>query len=231
MSNKPLINNLRDAATLDQALAKKIAGILREAITQRGVATLAVSGGGTPRAMLQLLAAQALDWSRVQLLLVDERWLPEGHKDRNETMLRATLLQGQAAACQYVPLKSADERVEDGQFVTEEALDDLPWPLDVVHLGMGSDGHTASWFHDAPEYPQLQQISRQRCIAIHPNSAPYPRLSLTPAAVFDSRHIFVHLTGNSKREVLEQALFKGADYPIALVLKQKQVPVEVYWAP
>ncbi|AKH69212.1 6-phosphogluconolactonase [Spongiibacter sp. IMCC21906] len=231
MSNKPLMNSLPDSTALDEALVKKISKTLAAALNERGEASLAVSGGSTPKGMLTRLASEPLDWSRIHVLLVDERWLATDHDDSNENMLRQTLLKGEAAHCQYLSLKTDDELAKDGQFTVEEILEELPWPLDVVHLGMGSDGHTASWFHDAPEYQTLQNISKQRCLAVHPNSAPYPRLSLSPAAVFDSRHVFIQLTGKTKRELLEQALFKGADYPISIVLHQDKVPVEIYWAP
>lgn len=231
MSSKPLMNSLADARALDTALSSKIARQLAAALDARGQASLAVSGGSTPRQMLTLLGQQPLDWTRIHVLLVDERWLPPDHSDSNENMLRHTLLQGPAEHCQYLSLKTADLTASDGQFTVEEQLEALTWPLDVVHLGMGSDGHTASWFHDAPEYPSLQRICEQRCIAVHPNSAPYPRLSLTPAAVFNSRHIFIQLTGKTKRELLEQALFKDADYPISRVLHQTGVPVDIFWSP
>ncbi|GAB3375658.1 6-phosphogluconolactonase [Spongiibacter taiwanensis] len=231
MSNKPLMNSLPDSAALNQALATKIAKLLDAALAERGEASLAVSGGSTPKEMFTLLAQKPLDWSRIHVLLVDERWLPADHSDSNEHLLRQTLLQGPASQCQYLPLKTEDLSPVDGQFTTEERLDELPWPLDVVHLGMGGDGHTASWFADAPEYPGLKNACAQRCIAVHPNSAPYPRLSLTPAAVFDSRHIFVQLTGKTKRELLERALFKDADYPISKVLHQSRAPVDIFWSP
>lgn len=231
MNNKPLINSLPNNAALDAALVKKISKILADAVSARGQASLAVSGGNTPRNMLAQLADEVLDWPRIHVLLVDERWVPTDHDDSNENMLRHTLLRGEAAHCQYLSLKTEDELAKDGQFSAEEILEELPWPLDVVHLGMGNDGHTASWFHDAPEYQQLQNLHTQRCIAVHPNSAPYPRLTLTPAAVLESRHVFIQLTGESKRELLEQAFVKGADYPISLVLHQDKVPVEIYWSP
>jgi 6-phosphogluconolactonase len=231
MNNKPTLILMPNRAELDKVLSEQIYAGLSLAIKQDGYASLAVSGGRTPAAMLTMLGSKALDWEKLQTLLVDERWLRPDHEQSNEKMLRDSLLSGGASQSQYIPLVNDCANADDGQHQTEILLDTLNWPLTIVHLGMGNDGHTASWFHDAPEYPNIMHAHEQHCIAIHPGAAPYTRISLTPAAVFNSNKIVIQLYGKAKRDILESALARDADYPISLVLHQQQVPVEIYWAP
>lgn len=231
MNNKPTLILLPNRDELDQLLSHDIATTLNVALQNHGKASLAVSGGSTPSNMLSLLGQAALDWPAVQTLLVDERWLPAKHANSNEAMLRNSLLKGAAGNSRYLPLKNQANTADDGQYETEELLDALEWPLNIVHLGMGDDGHTASWFTDAPEYTKLCAAHSQHCFAVHPGAAPYPRITLSPNAVFNSEKIVVHITGKAKRDVLERALSQDADYPISMVLRQQQVPVDIYWAP
>lgn len=231
MSKKPTLILFPNRDELDQTLAANIAATLNTALHTHGNASIAVSGGSTPQNMFSLLSKSPINWPAVQTLLVDERWLPADHEGSNERMLRNTLLTGEAAKCTYLPLKNSAETADDGQYALEEKLDSLAWPLTLVHLGMGDDGHTASWFYDAPEYPGLCAAHSQHCFAVHPGTAPYARISLSPAAVFNSEKIVIHITGKTKRAVLEAALAESAEHPISMVLRQQQVPVDIYWAP
>ncbi len=229
--NKPTLIPLSDRQEQAEVIANSISQSLADALGARPRASLAVSGGSTPEAMFQLLGAKALAWQNIDCLLVDERWLPDGHADRNDSLLKRSLLDGPASACRYLAMKTHHSSPKDGQFYLDQQLAELDWPLDVIHLGMGDDGHTASWFHDAPEYEDLQHSIEQHCMAVHPGAAPYERISLTPAAVFNSRRIIVQITGQRKREVLDAALAGDSSYPIEMVLHQNNVPVEIYWAP
>ncbi|POP51832.1 6-phosphogluconolactonase [Zhongshania marina] len=231
MNNKPTLILLPNRDELDQVLSRDIANILATSLHNHGSASLAVSGGSTPENMLSLLGQAPLDWPLVQTLLVDERWVANDHASSNEAMLRKTLLKSAASSSKYLPLKNNADSAENGQYLLEAELDALTWPLSLVHLGMGEDGHTASWFHDAPEYQALRTAHAQHCFAVQPGSAPYPRITLSPNAVFNSEKIVIHITGRAKREVLEKALSQDADYPISMVLHQQQVPVDIYWAP
>jgi len=231
MNNKPTLILLPNRDELNTVLNKDIAKYLTTALSKQGAASLAVSGGSSPAEMLTLLGKQNLDWAKIQTLLVDDRWVNADHSDSNQAMLNKTLFSGLAANSRYLPLKNEAADVNDGQYACEEQLAELAWPLTIVHLGMGNDGHTASWFHDAPEYPMLTAAHEQHCTAVHPSAAPYSRISLTPAAVLNSERIVIQIFGKAKRDVLEAALAKDADFPISLVLHQQRVPVDIYWAP
>ena len=140
---------------LDDALARHVAGQLRQDIAIHGAASLAVSGGGTPRNMFQRLSRCELDWSRVWITLVDERWVDPGDADSNERLVRQYLLQNKADSARFVGLKSAHADPAQGIAEISRRLARIPRPFTRVILGMGADGHTASWFPQAANLEAL----------------------------------------------------------------------------
>ena len=201
-------------------IAERIATILSDAIAVRGIATIALSGGRSPRPVLEALAQATLDWSMLIVTLVDERWVDA-----------ETLLQGPAAAARFVPMKTDAADAYAGQPDVERAFAALPWPLDIILLGMGDDGHTASLF---PEGRELAEglATDALTIAATPPAAPHQRLSLTASAILKSRHIFLQISGASKKAVYDRALAGGPveELPIRLALLQDSVPVDIWIA-
>lgn len=228
----------RDA--LAQALAERIANCLRRAIDLRQRAGIALSGGSTPIDLFRYLAQHTLDWQRVTATLVDERWVDPDSPDSNEGLAHQHLQQDCAKHLRLVGLKSDHTSPEQALASVEARLEALPWPLDCVHLGMGLDGHTASWFADAPEYEAMmafssressrQESSAPKLMAVHPRTAPWPRISLSPRAVLSAREIVIQLNGDDKRVILDRALAGDTTLPITRVL-QSNAPVTIYWAP
>ncbi len=210
-------------------IAARIATLLSDAIAQRGVATLAVSGGRSPRPVLEALSKVPLDWTKLIVTLVDERWVDPVSADSNERLVRETLLQGPATAARFVPMKNGAVDAYAGQSAVEADFAALPWPFDIILLGMGDDGHTASLF---PEGKELAEglSSDAYTIAATPPVAPHQRLSLTAHAILQSRHIFLQIGGAGKKAVYDQALAGGPieELPIRLALLQDKVPVEVW---
>ncbi len=219
-----------DRARLDAALAEHLAERLRADTAERGRALLALSGGSTPRGMLQCLAACELDWRRVVVTLVDERWVPPEHEDSNERMVRENLLRGPAAAAELVGLKSPPASPSAGLAETEPRIAALPLPFSATVLGMGADGHTASWFPRAANLRDLLDPERSSLVGItDPVTAAHPRITLTLSAVLASREIILHITGAEKRRILETATERGL--PVSAVTGQSATPVTVWWAP
>ncbi|QGP78649.1 6-phosphogluconolactonase [Sphingobium sp. CAP-1] len=210
-------------------IAARIAAILSDAIGARGVASIALSGGRSPRPVLEALSAVDLDWSKVIVTLVDERWVAPDSSDSNERLVRETLLQGPAAAARFVPMKNEAANAYAGQSAVEADFAALPWPLDIILLGMGDDGHTASLF---PEGKELAEglTSKALTIAATPPVAPHQRLSLTAHGILQSRHIFLQIGGAAKKAVYDRALAGGPveELPIRLALLQDDVPVDVW---
>lgn len=220
------------APMLVDALAPDIAHRLSQAVHQRGQASLVVSGGRTPVPLFEALAAQNAPWSSISVTLADERWVPTDSADSNERLVRKHLLRGPAADARFVGLYNGADTPANGEAACADALADLPRPFDVVILGMGDDGHTASLFPGSPEL-EAALASNRPCAAVTADKAPRERMTLTPAALLDSRRIIVHIAGADKWTMLQTAATPGAieQYPVRAVLHQDQVPVQVHWSP
>ncbi|NQD37496.1 6-phosphogluconolactonase [Permianibacter sp. IMCC34836] len=217
---------------LFDAAAEQVAEQLERAIAQRGLAMLAVSGGKSPEALFLRLSAMLLPWRRIQITLVDERFVPPDHADSNERLVRETLLQGRAAQAHWLPLYQPGISIEAAAQMADEALQQWPLPFDAVVLGMGDDGHTASWFPDADELSSLLALDNTKRVAVsHPKKAPHARLTLTRAAVLNSRLIQLLIPGANKQPVFQRARQDAAplvELPVRAVLHQDRVPVHVY---
>lgn len=216
------------------ALAESIAEDLRRAVQRRGRASLIVSGGSTPLLLFEALSAQDVPWDKVWVSLADERWVDPDDDASNEKLVRTKLLVSSAASAHFVPMKNDAATPEEGEASCEAALAELPRPFDVVVLGMGEDGHTASLFPGAAGLEEALDLASERlCAAVRPPEASHPRMTLTLAALLYSRRTVVHITGEAKWQVYRQALAPGPahDPPIRAVLGRGPEPIDVYWAP
>lgn len=223
-----------DSLALAHALSGEVKVDLEEAIAVRKTASLVVSGGRTPRLFFQQLSAEPLPWDQVWVTLADERWVDTTSTDSNERFVRATLLTGKAQAAHFVGMKNPAPTPEAGADWAWRSMSRVPRPYDVVVLGMGDDGHTASLFPGSLGLPRaLDATSQPGCVAINALPAPHARVSLNLAALLDSRRIILHIEGEAKWSVLSQALEPGSalEFPVRAVLHQREVPVDVFWCP
>lgn len=219
-----------DTASLDSALAEVLASSLRTALDQQPRASIALSGGSTPKAMFRQLARCELDWERVDVTLVDERWVSRDSPDSNERLLRENLLQGPAASARLVGLTTAAPDAFAAVPEISSRITELQLPFAAVVLGMGGDGHTASWFPQASNLGTLlDPEARALVAATEPVTAAHTRITLTLAAVLRSRTIALHITGDAKKAVLAGAAAAGL--PVAAVLQQTVTPIDIWWAP
>lgn len=215
---------------LAAALAETVAQALAEAIERRGQAFLAVSGGTTPTRFFRALSEQALAWPKVTVTLVDERFVPEDSPRSNAALVRATLLAGKAAAARFAPLYRPAASVGQAADEANAGLAALPWPLDVAIFGMGTDGHTASFFPDAANLDALlDPATGAFVLPVHAASAGEPRLTLPLARLLEAGTLALHIEGSEKRAVLEAALRPGGDKPVSAVFAHARRPVPVYW--
>ena len=206
-------------------LADELAADLQQAITDRGQASLAVSGGRTPRHVFEQLRSAGLDWKRVTITLTDERWVPASHPDSNEKLVRDFLLQGAAASATFIPLYGGEASPDAGQSACETRLKNIELPFDAVYLGMGSDGHFASLFPGDP----AGEVHSSCCIAVPAKNGRQSRMSLTAPTVLRARKVYLLYSGLEKQATYAEAIKPGSfmELPLRRVLLQDQAPVIV----
>src|ERR1700677_1459599 len=195
---------------------------LRGAIAARGVALLIVSGGKSPARFFDRLSNVDLDWTRVAITLADERRVPDDSARSNARLVRQRLLRNRAKAASFTPL--ADVRLpEDQELAAASArIANLPMPADVVVLGMGDDGHTASWFPGADGLAEaMDPAARQLVAPIVAPDAPEPPLPLTGRVILRARAIALEIQGAAKLATFAAALEPGPEeaMPIRAVLR------------
>lgn len=213
------------------ALADHIAAVLESAVTQRGNASIVVCGGTSPLATFRFLRQKKLPWHNIAIVPSDERLVPVDHPDSNEGMIRRELMQDEAAVAQFVSLATAGTRNKQQLSGLNAQLNSLVKPIDVVVLGMGHDGHTASLFPNSVNI-SIALSSDDACVIQHPPHLDDARLSLTPRLLLAAREIVLLFFGDDKRAIYEQAIDAGPveELPIRFVLHQEQVSIRRYWA-
>jgi 6-phosphogluconolactonase len=220
---------------LADAVAGDVGFIIESAIDARDASLIAVPGGKTGPAIFKKLAEQKLQWKKVAIIPTDDRLAPVDSDLSNvREIARAFLPLG----ARVVPLTSeaAGDYKAAGN-AADARLQDLPWPPDLVWLGMGADGHTASIFPGADFQAALDAPKARRAIGVMPDplpsDAPVARVTLTRAAILSARTVLITITGQQKREVLEQAIADGqsSKLPIGRVLAEAEQPIDIHWCP
>jgi 6-phosphogluconolactonase len=231
---EPPATRYPDLDTLSRELAGHIAADLSAAITVRGLASLVVSGGRSPVKLFECLRTQTLDWSRVCVALADERWVDPTDPASNERLVHDVLLQERAAVARFTGLKNGAATPELGAVLAWKAFADVPRPFDVVMLGMGDDGHTASLFPGSPNLTiALDETAAAGCVGMWSPTPPQARLSLNLAALLESRRIVILITGEAKWQTYVAASRPGPVelMPVRAILRQHRTPVHVVWSP
>ena len=220
-----------NSESLASDLCQCIGEILTEAIRKKGRASMAVSGGSTPIRLFKEFSLLSIDWTKIDLTLADDRWVDAKNADSNELLVRTHLMKNKAAKVNFISLKNDAKTAKEGQKFSEKMLRKITLPFDVVILGMGSDGHTASLFPCSDELPEAMKLNNSNyLISTSPKTAPYERISLTARVIFDSKNVFLHLNGSSKLHTLESAMeYKDLNkMPIYTFLKNG---LSIYWSP
>jgi 6-phosphogluconolactonase len=222
-----------DKPTLAKELAEAVADRIRTAIAERGVAAVAVSGGSTPARFFQALGkTKDIEWDKVIVTLVDERWVDETNDRSNALLVNERMLQGPAATARFFPLYSGgDEPDATAVAKTNALLADLPDQFAAVILGMGSDGHTASFFPGGDTLGEALSAEGPT-LAIRAPGAGEPRITFTLPRLLRTDGLYLHIEGEEKAEVLDKALGAGPieDMPVRAVLRSGHT-VTVYWCP
>jgi 6-phosphogluconolactonase len=224
------IFNTREA--LAATLAAQTAQALKQRVASHGHAALAVSGGSTPKLFLELLSEAPLHWPAIDVTLVDERWIDSSSDRSNEKLIRTCLLRGAAQVANFVPLKNADTRSEMALDEIEVRLRRMPLPFAAVILGMGEDGHTASFFPQGDRLLSALDPQGERAVeSIRAPGALEPRVTLTFPMLNAADYIALHIEGEAKRRALSQAEQNGPieAMPIRAFLREAR-PIDIFWA-
>lgn len=219
---------------LARSLADRVATELSLAINERNQATLAVSGGETPKLFFNYLSQIDIAWDKVTITLVDERFVAPDNLRSNERLVRQHLLKNYAERARFIGLYMRSTTAELAAFSAASRINNIPRPFDVVILGMGLDGHTASFFPGGDRLKQaIDPQSRALVVPIHARGAEEPRLTLTLPLLIEAHFIALHIEGEAKLEKFEQALELGeaAEIPIRAVLRNAATPVQLFWSP
>jgi 6-phosphogluconolactonase len=216
------------------AITVAVAAALRRDLQHNARTRLLVSGGKTPAPVFRALAQAPLDWARVDIALVDERWLRPDDPDSNAHLVRENLLRGHAAVARFETLTRAGRSIEEA--VSDANLHARQVP-GIVLLGMGDDGHTASLF---PHMRGLDNAlaSHNAYVAVDttgcPGAGPWPRrISLTPAGLQSAHTRLLMIRGEDKRAVFERAL-DGTDpheLPVRIAFTTPGAVLQVFWCP
>jgi 6-phosphogluconolactonase len=222
MSAAPQRRSFADGPTLAKEFAQWTAALLQAGVDARGRALLIVSGGTTPKRYFAELAKAAIDWPRVAITLADERRVPDDNPRSNARLLRETLLRERAAAAEFVPLADSRLAPDEELAAANARVAALPLPADLVVLGMGDDGHTASWFPGGDNLARaIDPDTPALALPMQAPGAPEPRLTLTAPLILGARALALHIEGPDKLETLERALGPGPveDMPIRAALR------------
>jgi 6-phosphogluconolactonase len=230
----PTLETFTDSAAWAAACAARLGDALAAALAENGKAVFAGSGGSTPAPIYRVLAGADLDWSRIAVTLVDERYVPESSPESNAVLIRQTLMTGAAAAARFVPLYRSEITVDRAAALAAQALAAEGGRLDAVLLGMGEDGHICSMFPDSPTLKTLLSPDLPPAVLGVPRGrdgeAPgLERLSINLPYLMGARRVVLALTGHAKRAVFErEAGGDPATQPIAALIAAR-VPLDVLW--
>ena len=226
------LNEFSSRNDLDITLADKVADILADAVKLKGKASIAVSGGSTPKGFFERLSNKDLPWKQITITLADERWVDITSDASNTKLVHENLLQNKALDANFFHIKQ-------GEQLTSEVLSDLNLaanatvlPFDVLILGMGEDGHTASLFPCSEEIHAALSKDAAPLLKVVPGTAPHDRITFSYSYLSKSKNTFLHIAGEGKKTVLNQAI-DGDDVtqmPIRAFLHHPSLETSVYWA-
>lgn len=216
------------------AVAGDVGFIVESAVDARNASLIALPGGNAAQPIFQALAGKKLPWKQLTIIPTDERLVPMDDERSNVRGLAKAFLPNGA---RVIPIAAdiADYRLAGNS--ADARLQDLPWPPDLVWLGMGEDGHTASLFAGPDLQDALDAPKARRAVGVMPDpmpkDAPVARVTLTRAAILSARTILITITGDRKRELLEGAIEDGqsSKLPIGRLLAEVDQPIDIHWAP
>ncbi|MET0269003.1 MAG: 6-phosphogluconolactonase [Sphingomonas sp.] len=221
-----------DVGELAEAVAGDIAFIIESALDARGQALVAFPGGSTPAPVFAALAGKKLKWKNVTIIPTDDRLVAPTDALSNVGLIARTFI---PLGARVLPIATENKDHRMAGKAADARLQDLHWPPDLVWLGVGADGHTASIFAGPDLDEALNAPKARRAVGVLPDplpaEAPVARVTLTRAAILSARTVLIALTGADKRKVLEKAIDDGplSAVPVGRVLADAEQPIDIHW--
>ncbi|HSG62198.1 MAG TPA: 6-phosphogluconolactonase [Pseudomonadales bacterium] len=221
---------------LIEALTERCQQRLSDCVSQHGGAAFYVSGGSTPELVYKALSEKAMPWANIHIAMVDERWVDIDHARSNEAFLNRCLRIHAARQAPFVGMKNSATTPHDGWQVCEDHFQAIPQKQGICILGMGGDGHTASFFPHAEGLDNaLQSSSLVAPLTAHHSEVTgdeVDRMTMTLSAIQQAGDIVLLITGQDKLDVYRAALASDdvAQMPVRAVLQQSTTPVHIFWA-
>jgi len=222
-----------DAGELAEAVAGDVGFIIESALDARGQALIALPGGKTPAPIYEKLAKAKIDWKKVTIIPTDDRLVAMTDPQSNAAMIAKAFLPKGARVLPITTEKAADHRMAGK--AADARLQELHWPPDLVWLGVGTDGHTASIFAGPDLDEALSGPKVRRAVGVLPHplpaEAPVARVTLTKSAILSARTLMLVLTGQEKKELLERAIKDGpsSTLPVGRVLADAEQAIDIHW--
>ena len=222
-----------DADEMADAVAGDIAFIIESALDARGEALIAIPGGTTPLPIYKKLAAAKLNWKKVTIVPTDDRLVPMTDEQSNVRGIAMAFL---PTGARVFPITSDITDYKLAGNSANAKLSELKFPLDLVWLGMGKDGHTASLFTGPDLDDALNAPKGRHAVGVMPDplpsEAPFPRVTLTRSAILSARTVLITITGKDKKQMLEGAIADGqsSKLPIGRLLAEAEQPIDIHWA-
>lgn len=220
-------------------MAEQVAGditfIIDSAVEAHGSARLALPGGATPELIYKSLVKKRIDWKKVTLVPTDDRLVKLDDPLSNYRQLDALFSGLGATVVSLVDEASLNDYREAGR-LADARLAMLEWPLDLVCLGMGEDGHTASIMPGPDLDRAISGPRERRAVGVRPDPMPseaaVDRVTLTSSAIAAARAVMVVIRGEAKKTILEEAVAEGplSAKPIGRVLAELDAPVDTFWS-
>ena len=215
------------------AVAGDVGFIVESALEARDSALIALPGGATAAAIYPKIAERQLPWKRVTVIPTDDRLAPIDSELSNVRAIAQSFL---SVGARVFPIATMIEDHRLAGNAADARLQDLSWPPDLVWLGVGADGHTASIFAGPDLQDALDAPKARRAVGVMPDplpdDAPVARVTLTRASILAARTLLITITGAEKRELLEQAIKDGhsSRLPIGRVLAEAEQPIDIHWS-
>lgn len=221
-----------DIDELAEAVAGDVGFIIESALDARGQALIALPGGKTPAPIFEKLAAMPIKWKHVTIIPTDDRLVAVDNPLSNAAMLAKAFM---PKGARVLPIASENKDHKAAGNAADARLQDLHWPPDLVWLGVGGDGHTASIFAGPDLDDALNAPKARRAVGVLPDplppEAPVARVTLTCNSILSARTLMIVLTGDDKKVMLERAIKDGplSSLPVGRVLADAEQPIDIHW--